>query len=149
MAGNAKFLVSVSSSSLSAASSSEVSVGLGHSISAYKWRRKITMGLLCLTIGGVFQLSPLAALADDYVLTMQNHKFAPQDLVVPAHQKLKITVKNLDADKAEFESSDLDREQVVDAKGGEIAVFIGPLDPGTYDYFNDYDHSMIGTITAK
>ena len=89
-----------------------------------------------------------SAHAEDYVLTLKNHKFSPQELSIPAGQKVKLLVKNLDATPAEFESSDLNREKVV-AAGGEITVYVGPLDAGRYGYFNDFDRSATGIIIAK
>ncbi len=94
-------------------------------------------------------LLPAAARADDYVLTLKDHKFSPQELALPANQKIKLTVKNMDATPAEFESADLNREKVVDANA-EITVFLGPLDPGTYGYFDDFHRdTTTGKITVK
>jgi Cupredoxin-like domain len=90
-----------------------------------------------------------AAYAEDYVITLKNNKFSPSELVVPASHRIKITVRNLDATPAEFESSDLDREKVV-AANSEIIIFIGPLDAGRYGYFDDFHHdTTTGTIIAK
>lgn len=90
-----------------------------------------------------------AAHAEDYVLTLKNNQFSPKVLTIPAGQKIKITVKNQDATPAEFESSDLNREKVVGANS-EITVFIGPLDAGTYGYFDDFHRdTTTGTIIAK
>ena len=87
--------------------------------------------------------------AEDYVITIKDHQFSPQDLTIPAGQKVRITVKNLDATPAEFESSDLDREKVVGGNS-EIIVFIGPLEAGRYGYFDDFHRDTTkGTITAK
>ena len=89
------------------------------------------------------------AQADDNVLILKNHQFSPKELVVPAGQRTKITVKNQDATPAEFESSDLNREKVVGANS-EITVFIGPLDPGRYGYFDDFHReTTTGVIIAK
>ena len=88
------------------------------------------------------------AFAQDYVITIKDHKFSPPELVIPAGQKVKITVKNADATD-EFESSDLDREKSVDANS-EIAVFVGPLKAGSYKYFGDeHRDTANGIITAK
>lgn len=90
-----------------------------------------------------------AALADDqYVITEKDKKFSPEVLTIPAGQKVKITVKNMDSTPAEFESSDFDREKVVEANS-QIIVFIGPVDPGTYGYFDDFHRETTGKITAK
>jgi hypothetical protein len=87
--------------------------------------------------------------ADDYVLTLKDHQFSPKELTIPVNEKVKIIVKNLDPTAAEFESSDLDREKVV-AANGEITVFIGPIDAGTYGYFDDFHrNTTTGTIIAK
>lgn len=84
----------------------------------------------------------------DYVLVLKDHQFSPKDLVLPANQKLKLIVKNEQATTAEFESADLDREKVVEANS-EITVFLGPLDAGTYTYFDDFHHATTGTLTVK
>lgn len=90
-----------------------------------------------------------AAYAEDYVITIKNNQFSPKELVIPAGQKIKITVKNQDATPAEFESSDLNREKVVSANS-EIVIFIGPLDAGSYGYFDDFHRdTTTGIIIAK
>ena len=97
----------------------------------------------------IFLPISVAAHAEDYVLTLKNNQFSPKVLTVPAGQKIKITVKNQDATPAEFESSDLNREKVVGANS-EISVFIGPLDAGSYGYFDDFHRdTTTGTIVAK
>ena len=94
-------------------------------------------------------LFSLAAQAEDYVLTLKNNQFSPKVLTIPAGQRVKVIVKNLDNTPAEFESSDLNREKVVGANS-EIAVFIGPLDAGTYGYFDDFHRdTTTGSILAK
>ena len=89
-----------------------------------------------------------AAQAEDYVLTLKDHRFSPNPIIVPAGQDIKLTVKNAQDSSAEFESSDLDREKAVEA-GGEITVSIGPLDPGSYSYFDDFHRETTGMIVAK
>ncbi len=99
----------------------------------------------------VFAFLPfsVAAYAEDYVLTLKNNQFFPKVLTIPAGQRIKLIVKNQDATPAEFESSDLNREKVVGANS-EIVVFIGPLDAGTYGYFDDFHRdTTTGTIVAK
>ena len=85
---------------------------------------------------------------DDYVLTIQGKRFSPSELVIPAGQKIKLIVKNMDPTPAEFESSDLNREKLVTA-GNKIIIYIGPLDAGRYSYFNDFNRDAKGTIVAK
>ncbi len=94
-------------------------------------------------------LQPFAAHAEDYVLTLKNNQFSPKVLTIPAGQRIKLIVKNQDATPAEFESSDMNREKVVGANS-EIVVFIGPLEPGSYGYFDDFHrNTTTGIIVAK
>lgn len=82
---------------------------------------------------------PFTAQAEEkaFLLTLKGHQFAPAELTVPAGQKVKITVKNLDPTPIEFESFELNREKVV-APQSEVVIFIGPLEPGVYQYFDDF-----------
>jgi len=90
-----------------------------------------------------------AAFAEDYVITLKNNQFSPKELIIPAGQKIKLIVKNLDPTPAEFESSDLNREKIVGGNS-EIIVFIGPLDAGKYGYFDDFHRdTTTGVIIAK
>ncbi len=86
--------------------------------------------------------------AEDYVITIKNHAFSPKDLVIPAGQKVKVLVKNEDSTPAEFESYELKREKIIGGNSQAI-VFIGPLDAGTYGYFEEFHPGTTGTITAK
>jgi hypothetical protein len=89
------------------------------------------------------------AFADDLHLTIRDHRFDPPRLEVPAGQKFKLIVKNADPTAEEFESFDLHREKVVTA-GGEIPVFLGPLDKGEYKFFGDYHQDTAqGVLVAK
>jgi hypothetical protein len=101
-----------------------------------------------LTLAVLLISAPAFAENTDYVLVLKDHQFSPKDLVLPANQKVKLIVKNEQTAPAEFESSDLDREKVVEANG-EITVFLGPLDPGTYGYFDDFHRETTGTLTVK
>ncbi len=88
------------------------------------------------------------AFAEDYVITLKDHQFTPRNLVLPAGQKLKVKIANQQPGAAEFESADLTREKVVQGNS-EIWVNLGPLDPGTYKYFDDFHHDSSGSITVK
>jgi len=49
---------------------------------------------------------------------------------------------------AEFESSELNREKVEPA-GQSAVIYVGPLSPGTYPFFDDFHQSTRGRIVAK
>lgn len=70
-------------------------------------------------------------------LVIQGHKFQPALLHLPADTKVAIHVHNADPTPEEFESSDLNREKIVQP-GADITVFVGPLSPGSYGFFGDF-----------
>ncbi len=85
----------------------------------------------------------------NYILSIKDHKFAPETLEIPAGQKVKVVVDNQDATPAEFESYELNREKIIpgNSKG---TVFIGPLEPGTYPFFDEFHQDTTkGKIVAK
>ena len=91
------------------------------------------------------------ALADvaTATLVIQEHRFVPTDLVVPAGKKIKLTVENRDASPEEFESYALNREKLIAGKASSI-VWIGPLAPGRYAYFGDFNQKTAqGVIIAR
>ncbi|CAI8745047.1 Plastocyanin [Methylocaldum szegediense] len=104
--------------------------------------RLIVLSML-LMIGG----SVLAA--ETYTLVIREHRFEPAELEVPAGQKIKLVVKNEDPTPEEFESHSLKREKIIPGKS-QITLSIGPLDPGTYDFFGEFhEETAKGRIIAK
>jgi hypothetical protein len=103
--------------------------------------------LLCLCLG---LLSSLAAAADpDYVLIIRDHRFEPAEIRIPAGKKIKLLVDNQDATAEEFESHELNREKVIPGKS-KLPVFIGPLAPGRYPFYGDFNqHTAKGAIIAE
>lgn len=94
-------------------------------------------------------LAPFAYAADpEIVIAIKDHHFIPNEVLVPAGQKLKLIVKNEDATTSEFESVDFHREKVVQS-GREITVFVGPLDPGSYEFFDDFHPETRGHLVVK
>ena len=90
-----------------------------------------------------------AAETPEFKLVIKNHRFEPSELAVPAGRKLKLIVDNQDPTPEEFESHSLRREKVI--KGGSKAsIYVGPLEPGTYDFFGEYHESTAkGRIVAR
>jgi len=107
--------------------------------------------MLRFALFSVFAFAVAApALADDpsYTIAIKDHQFVPSDLAIPAGVKVKLLVRNEGATTSEFESIALHREKIVTA-GGEITVFIGPLDPGSYEFFDDFHPETRGHVVAK
>ena len=91
----------------------------------------------------------LAASGEPYAIVIKDHKFNPPRLIVPAGKKIKLTIENQDPTAEEFESYQLNREEVVDP-GQKIAVYLGPLKPGVYGYFGEKNPKTAqGVIAAQ
>ncbi|HLG87917.1 MAG TPA: cupredoxin domain-containing protein [Alphaproteobacteria bacterium] len=96
---------------------------------------RLGLALTCFLV--VMSMTLPARAEGDFTLTIKDHRYAPEELTIPANTKVKLIVKNLDATPEEFESFDLNREKVV-APGSVIEVYVGPLDPGKYEFFGDF-----------
>lgn len=105
--------------------------------------------LAFFALGAGFSIADALAADDTLTLTIQDHRFDPAQLGVPAGKKLKLVVKNLDPAPEEFESHDLKREKVIAGKG-QATISIGPLKPGTYKFAGEYHEATAqGQIVAK
>ena len=102
---------------------------------------------LAVSLAGV----ATAAQAEDvptFKLEMNDGKFNPARIEVPAGKRIKIEVRNTGKGAAEFESVQLRKEKVL-APGAESFVVIAPLDPGEYKFFDDFHQQAQGVIVAK
>jgi hypothetical protein len=106
--------------------------------------------LTATTFAAVVALAPaLAQAADDFTLTIKDHKFAPAELKVPANKRVAITVVNSDATPEEFESHSLKVEKIIPG-GTKATVRIGPLKPGRYDFFGEFhEDTAKGVVIAE
>lgn len=74
--------------------------------------------------------------------------FAPGEVEVPAGKKLELSIKNEQKRAAEFESTALRREKVI-PPGATGTVYVGPLQPGRYEFFDDFQPNNRGFLVAK
>jgi len=81
-------------------------------------------------------------------LVIHDHGFKPQNLTVPTGTRVKLKVHNARHLPSEFESFSLNREKVVPS-GGTAEVWIGPLSPGKYKFFDDFNPGVTGYIIVK
>lgn len=93
-----------------------------------------------VTISAFLVLIPLFANAEvpQYEISIKDHIFTPAEVKIPADEKIKLIVKNLDSTPEEFESHDLNREKLVTGNG-QIVIFIGPLATGEYGFFGEFN----------
>lgn len=81
-----------------------------------------------------------AAASEDgvYNIVIQDHKFTPEEIRVPAGEKIKLVVDNQDPTPEEFESDDFRREKII-AGNSKATIFVGPLKPGKYHFFGEFN----------
>jgi hypothetical protein len=75
-------------------------------------------------------------------LTIKDHQF------VPAGKPIALTIKNLGSIAAEFESGALHVEKVIPV-GGEAIVHVRPLEPGRYNFFDDFHRQTQGFLVVR
>jgi hypothetical protein len=97
------------------------------------FRRRI-IGLALLLASG----SQAGAAEPEIRLVLKDHRFNPSEATAPAGQKLRLVIENQDATPEEFESYALNREKIVPG-GGKIVVYVGPLKPGRYEFFGEFN----------
>jgi plastocyanin len=104
---------------------------------------------MLLGLAALVTLAPATVRAQEYVLTIKDHKFTPEELKVPANKRVIITVVNDDATAEEFESSVLKVEKVV-AGNSKATVRIGPLAPGRYPFIGEFHEATAkGVVIAE
>jgi heme/copper-type cytochrome/quinol oxidase subunit 2 len=106
------------------------------------------LAIALVVLGGGVSAGARAADMPEFHLVLQNHQFQPATLKVPANTKIRVLVTNKNAMPSEFESSDFNREKIV-LPNSTITVFIGPLDKGTYKFFDDFHQATTGTLVAE
>jgi len=101
-------------------------------------------------ITALLALIAASALADDpsFRIMLKNNQFVPSEVQIPAGVKVKLVVRNENATTSEFESNQFHREKIV-TPGREITVFVGPLDPGSYEFFDDFHPQTRGHLVVK
>ncbi len=110
-----------------------------------------TIILLLIGASLISQLTISTSIAADveFNLIIKDHKFIPAELKIPAGQKVKLMIDNQDATAEEFESHELNREKVIPPKT-KLPVFIGPLTPGKYPFFGEFNQATArGVIIAE
>jgi hypothetical protein len=103
--------------------------------------------LVCIACGAVS--IPALAAEPEFSLVISGHRFEPGELRIPANTRVKLTIQNQDATPEEFESHALNREKLIPA-GSKAAIYIGPLKPGRYEYFGEFNPtSAKGVIISE
>jgi heme/copper-type cytochrome/quinol oxidase subunit 2 len=101
-------------------------------------------------LASVFVVSVGVACADEPVpvsIAIKDHQFEPAEVHAPPGKPIAITIKNLDSIAAEFESDALHIEKVV-PPGREAVVRVRPLEPGRYNFFDDFHRATQGFLVV-
>lgn len=105
--------------------------------------------LILISVAAFLAMGAAPARADDYVLTIKDHRFTPTEIKIPANKRVQITVVNDDATPEEFESKEMKVEKVIPGKSKGV-VRVGPLKPGRYPFFGEFHEATAkGTLVAE
>jgi hypothetical protein len=113
-------------------------------------RIRIAACLAAATMASATICCAVAAGADDTVslsVTLKDHQFQPAELHAPAGKPIAIHVKNLNTIVSEFESGDLHFEKIVPV-GSDGVVYVRPLQPGRYNFYDDFHHATQGYLVV-
>ena len=91
---------------------------------------------------------PASAQQPAVSIAIRDSGFVPAEVEVPTGTKIELSIKNEQQRAAEFESTALRREKVIPA-GATGTVYVGPLQPGRYEFFDDFQPNNRGFLVAK
>jgi hypothetical protein len=104
---------------------------------------------LAISIASYLAVCPAHAADLELTMTIKSHTFEPSVLKVPANQRIKLTVQNLDTTPEEFESHALNREKVIPG-GAKAVIYLGPLKPGRYEFIGEFNPTTAkGVVVAE
>jgi hypothetical protein len=105
----------------------------------------IMCSVACLSL----EMVAMASDPDQIILVIKDHRFTPAEFEIPAGEKRMLSIENKDPTAEEFESHTLHREKILPANS-TTRVFIGPLKPGRYEFFGEFnDATARGIVIVK
>jgi hypothetical protein len=81
-------------------------------------------------------------------VSVKNHRFLPAEIHAPAKVPIELHVKNLDPTPMEFESVSLRVEKGVTGNG-QGTIRLRPLEPGRYNFFDDFHQETNGVLVVR
>jgi Cupredoxin-like domain len=105
--------------------------------------------LALLGLAVLLAAAPGTARAQEYTVTIKDHRFTPTEIKVPANKRFEITVINEDATPEEFESHPMKVEKVIPGNSKGV-VRVGPLKPGRYPFVGEFhEKTAKGVVIAE
>ncbi len=86
--------------------------------------------------------------AASVTVSVKNHRFQPAEIQAPAKVPIELRIKNLDPTPMEFESVRLRVEKVVSGNSEGI-IRLRPLEPGRYNFFDDFHQETTGVLVVR
>src|SRR3954471_23547422 len=109
----------------------------------------MTCHRLLLLLAALLIATP--AVAEDmpvFRIEMKDGAISPSRLTVPANRPFKLEINNAGSTPAEFESLTLHKEKVLPAATESSMVF-RRLEPGEYDFFDDFHPGLKAVLVAE
>lgn len=107
-------------------------------------------GILTLAVAAAAALPATGKPADTKVVivTLKDHQFSPNSIIVPAGERVRIDVTNRDGTADDFDSDDLHVDKDL-GPHGHASFLIGPLKPGKYAFKGElHPSTAVGEIIA-
>src|SRR3984893_4764235 len=109
--------------------------------------RKLTLAAVCAI--AMLPVSPSQAQqASEVRLPYSTGQFQRSEGRAPADKPITVRVKNLDAKAMEFESKSLRVEKVV-AANSEGVINVRALNPGRYEFYDDFNEKARGALIVQ
>ena len=113
--------------------------------------RKLALryGLALGVLAGLSMAQAQTPAAPEIALTIEQHKFTPEEIKVKAGQPFVLVITNKDTTPEEFESKELRVEKAIPANK-TLKLRMPALKPGTYKFFGEYHEATAqGRIVAE
>ena len=105
--------------------------------------------LAILALAALAVTCPAVAEKPEIRIHIRDHLFYPAEVEIPANTKVRLLLVNEDPTPEEFESYELNREKVV-LGNSKTVIFVGPLQPGEYPFFGEFNISTAqGKLIAR
>jgi hypothetical protein len=84
-----------------------------------------------------------------FELSIENHRFTPEEVLIPANTKVNLIIYNKDHEAEEFDCPSIRREKIIPGNS-KSNVIIAPLQTGVYEFFGEFHpHEAKGRIKVN